>query len=119
MVDPHSLPRDAAVDAALDAIESAYGADPITGVNRLEHATMARLDQIERMKALRVEPSFIPDFLIPLWRRIPGSDIWFAPGRFHDSVGRRHRSGYPRSHCIPMHLRQACRSIRSVMYRPL
>lgn len=54
---------DAAVDAALDAIESAYGADPITGVNRLEHATMARLDQIERMKALRVEPSFIPDFL--------------------------------------------------------
>lgn len=54
---------DAAVDAALDAIESAYGADPVTGVNRLEHATMARQDQIERMKALRIEPSFIPDFL--------------------------------------------------------
>ena len=54
---------DAAVDAALDAIESAYGANPVTGVNRLEHATMARQDQIERMKALQVEPSFIPDFL--------------------------------------------------------
>lgn len=54
---------DAAVDAALDAIEAAYGTSPSTGVNRLEHATMARRDQIERMKALQVEPSFIPDFL--------------------------------------------------------
>lgn len=54
---------DAAVDAALDAIEAAYGTNPPTGVNRLEHATMARQDQIERMKALQVEPSFIPDFL--------------------------------------------------------
>lgn len=54
---------DAAVDEALDAIEQAYGAHPDTGINRLEHATMARADQIARMKSLGVEPSFIPDFV--------------------------------------------------------
>jgi predicted amidohydrolase YtcJ len=54
---------DAAIDAALDAIEDAYGPHPATGLNRIEHATMARQDQIERMKKLGVEPSFIPDFL--------------------------------------------------------
>ena len=54
---------DAAVDEALDAIEQAYGAGPATGLNRIEHATMARQDQIERMKRLGVQPSFIPDFV--------------------------------------------------------
>ena len=54
---------DAAVDGALDAIEQAYGSHPGTGINRIEHATMARRDQIERMKSLGVEPSFIPDFI--------------------------------------------------------
>ncbi len=54
---------DAAVDEALDAIEHTYGADPATGLNRIEHATMARQDQIERMKRLGVQPSFIPDFV--------------------------------------------------------
>ena len=54
---------DAAIDDALDAIEQAYGARPGTGLNRIEHATMARQDQLERMLRLGVEPSFIPDFL--------------------------------------------------------
>ncbi len=54
---------DAAVGDALDAIEQAYGAHPATGINRIEHATMARPDQIDRMKRLGVEPSFIPDFV--------------------------------------------------------
>ncbi|MEX1175041.1 MAG: amidohydrolase family protein [Mycobacterium sp.] len=54
---------DAAVDEALDAIEAVYGPEPLTGVNRVEHATMARRDQIDRMKELGVEPSFIPDFI--------------------------------------------------------
>lgn len=54
---------DAAVDDVLEAIEQAYGIDADTGVNRIEHATMARPDQIDRMKALGVEPSFIPDFV--------------------------------------------------------
>jgi predicted amidohydrolase YtcJ len=49
---------DAAIDDALDAIESAYGANPATGLNRIEHATMARQDQLERMKRLGVEPTF-------------------------------------------------------------
>ena len=49
---------DAAIDDALDAIESAYGANPTTGLNRIEHATMAREDQLERMKRLGVEPTF-------------------------------------------------------------
>jgi len=54
---------DAAVGDGLDAIEQAYGAHPATGINRIEHATMARPDQIDRMKRLGVEPSFIPDFV--------------------------------------------------------
>lgn len=54
---------DAAIDEALDAIEQAYGAHPYTGLNVLQHATMARRDQIERAKALGVEISFIPDFV--------------------------------------------------------
>jgi predicted amidohydrolase YtcJ len=54
---------DAAIDAALDAIESAYGANAATGLNRIEHATMARPDQLDRMKRLGVEPSFHPNLL--------------------------------------------------------
>lgn len=51
-------------DAAVDeAIEEVYGARPTTGINRIEHATMARQDQLERMKRLRIEPSFMPDFV--------------------------------------------------------
>jgi predicted amidohydrolase YtcJ len=54
---------DAAIDDALDAIESAYGAKAATGLNRIEHATMARSDQLDRMKRLGVEPSFHPNLL--------------------------------------------------------
>jgi predicted amidohydrolase YtcJ len=54
---------DAAVDQVLDAIEAAYGPHPVTGLNRVEHATMARADQIARMKALGCEPSFMTDFV--------------------------------------------------------
>lgn len=54
---------DAAVQEAIDAIEQVYGAHPPTGINRIDHATMARGDQIDRMKALGIEPTFIPDFI--------------------------------------------------------
>ncbi len=54
---------DAAIDDALDAIEQAYGANPATGLNVLQHATMARQDQLERTKRLGVEISFLPDLL--------------------------------------------------------
>jgi len=50
---------DATLDIALDAIEAAYGANPPTGVNRIEHCTMARPDQIARMVRLGVQPSFL------------------------------------------------------------
>jgi predicted amidohydrolase YtcJ len=50
---------DATIDDALNAIEAAYGANPATGINRIEHSTMARPDQLKRMKALGVQPSFL------------------------------------------------------------
>lgn len=54
---------DAAIDQVLDAIEAVYGANSPMGLNRVEHATMARPDQIERMKKLGCEPSFMTDFI--------------------------------------------------------
>jgi len=54
---------DAAIDDALDAIEQAYGPNPATGLNRVEHATLARQDQLDRMKRLGAEPTFLPDLL--------------------------------------------------------
>jgi len=50
---------DLALDNALDAIEAAYGAGTALGINRIEHCTMARADQVLRMKALGVQPSFL------------------------------------------------------------
>jgi predicted amidohydrolase YtcJ len=54
---------DAAIDDALDAIEAAYGAHPATGLNVLQHATLARQDQLERTKRLGAEITFLPDLL--------------------------------------------------------
>jgi predicted amidohydrolase YtcJ len=50
---------DATIDYALDAIEATYGANPATGVNRIEHSTLARPDQLVRMKKLGVQPTFL------------------------------------------------------------
>ncbi|HLX99355.1 MAG TPA: amidohydrolase [Roseiarcus sp.] len=50
---------DSMIDIALDAIEAAYAGSADYGVNRIEHATMARPDQILRMAALNVQPSFL------------------------------------------------------------
>jgi predicted amidohydrolase YtcJ len=50
---------DETLDIALDAIESAYGPQPSTGVNRIEHCTITRPEQIERMAKLGVQPSFL------------------------------------------------------------
>jgi predicted amidohydrolase YtcJ len=54
---------DDALDDALDAIEAAYGANPVTGLNVVQHATMARPDQLERIKRLGAEVTFLPDLL--------------------------------------------------------
>ncbi len=50
---------DATLDLALDTIESVYGPNPPTGVNRIEHCTITRPDQIARMAKLGVQPSFL------------------------------------------------------------
>ena len=50
---------DYTIDIALDAIEAAYSGSTDYGVNRIEHATMARPDQILHMKKLNVQPSFL------------------------------------------------------------
>jgi hypothetical protein len=50
---------DHTIDISLDAIEAAYGNSSANGINRIEHSTMARADQIARMKKLNVEPSFL------------------------------------------------------------
>jgi predicted amidohydrolase YtcJ len=50
---------DYTIDIALDAIEAAYSGSTNHGVNRIEHSTMTRADQILRMKKLNVQPSFL------------------------------------------------------------
>jgi predicted amidohydrolase YtcJ len=50
---------DYTLDIALDAIEAAYGNSTAFGINRIEHSTMARADQVQRMKKLNVQPSFL------------------------------------------------------------
>lgn len=50
---------DETLDIALDAIEAAYGPYPATGVNRIEHCTITRFEQIERMARLGIQPSFL------------------------------------------------------------
>lgn len=50
---------DRTIDFALDAIEAAYGNSTACGINRIEHSTMMRQDQVDRMKKLNVEPSFL------------------------------------------------------------
>ena len=50
---------DYTIDISLDAIEAAYSRSTAYGINRIEHATMARPDQILRMKKLNVQPSFL------------------------------------------------------------
>jgi predicted amidohydrolase YtcJ len=86
---------DYAVDIALDAIESAYAGSTDFGVNRIEHSTMARADQIVRMKTLNVQPSFLMNHV-----RFYGAayrDQIFGPERaaFMDPAGACVKAGLP------------------------
>jgi predicted amidohydrolase YtcJ len=86
---------DYTADIALDAIEAAYAGSTEFGVNRLEHATMARPDQIERMKKLAVQPSFLMNHV-----RFYGAayrDQIFGPERaaFMDPAGACVKAGLP------------------------
>ncbi len=86
---------DLTVDIALDAIEAAYAGSTDFGVNRIEHSTMARPDQILRMKALNVQPSFLMNHV-----RFYGAayrDQIFGPERaaFMDPAGACVKAGLP------------------------
>lgn len=86
---------DHTIDLALDAIEAAYGNSTAQGINRIEHSTIARSDQIQRMKALNVQPSFLMNHV-----RFYGAayrDQIFGPERaaLTDSAGACVRAGVP------------------------
>ena len=86
---------DFTIDIALDAIEAAYAGSTEFGVNRIEHSTMARPDQVERMKTLNVQPSFLMNHV-----RFYGAayrDEIFGPERaaFMDPAGACARAGLP------------------------
>ena len=86
---------DYTIDIALDAIEAAYAGSTDYGVNRIEHSTMARADQILRMKKLNVQPSFLMNHV-----RLYGAayrDQIFGPERaaFTDPAGACVKAGLP------------------------
>ena len=86
---------DYTIDIALDAIEAAYSGSTDDGVNRIEHSTMARPDQLLRMKTLNVQPSFLMNHV-----RFYGAayrDQIFGPERaaFMDPAGACVKAGLP------------------------
>ncbi len=86
---------DYTIDIALDAIEAAYSGSTSHGVNRIEHSTMARADQVLRMKKLNVQPSFLMNHV-----RLYGAayrDQIFGPERaaFTDPAGACVKAGLP------------------------
>jgi predicted amidohydrolase YtcJ len=86
---------DATIDDALNAIEAAYGANPSSGLNRIEHATMARPDQLVRMKKLGVQPTFLMNHVYLYGAAY--RDQLFGPERtaFMDPAGACLKEGLP------------------------
>lgn len=70
---------DYTIDIALDAIEASYSGSTEYGINRIEHSTIVRLDQIQRMKKLNVQPSFLMNH-VRFYGAAYRDDI-FGPGR--------------------------------------
>jgi predicted amidohydrolase YtcJ len=50
---------DASLEISLDAIEAAYGGSTALGINRIEHCSVTRPEQLLRMKRLGVQPSHL------------------------------------------------------------
>ena len=101
---------DKTLDLALDAIEAAYGTSTALGINRIEHATIIRPDQILRMKALGVQPSFLMNHV-----RLYGAayrDQIFGPARtaLTDSAGACVRAGLP----FTLHTDSPCSPVGSL-----
>jgi hypothetical protein len=86
---------DYTIDIALDALEAAYAGSTEYGVNRIEHATMARPDQIVRMNRLNVQPSFLMNH-VRLYGAAYREQI-FGPDRaaFMDPAGACVKEGLP------------------------
>jgi predicted amidohydrolase YtcJ len=86
---------DATIDDALDAIEAAYGSNPSTGLNRIEHSTMVRQDQLDRMKKLGVQPTFLMNHVYLYGAAY--RDQLFGPERtaFMDPAGACLKQGLP------------------------
>jgi predicted amidohydrolase YtcJ len=86
---------DAAIDDALNSIEAAYGANPSSGLNRIEHSTMARPDQLTRMKKLGVQPTFLMNHVYLYGAAY--RDQLFGPERtaFMDPAGACLKEGLP------------------------
>jgi predicted amidohydrolase YtcJ len=89
----------ASLDIALDAIEAAYGPFPTTGVNRIEHCTITRFEQIERMARLGIQPSFLMNH------------VYFYGAAYRDQLfgeDRLYVHGFSFSHICAQPLADAC-----------
>ena len=86
---------DYTIDIALDAIEASYSGSTEYGINRIEHSTIVRMDQIQRMKKLNVQPSFLMNH-VRFYGAAYRDDI-FGPGRAEntDPAGWCVRQGLP------------------------
>ena len=86
---------DATIDDALNAIEAAYGSNPPTGLNRIEHSTLVRQDQLDRMKKLGVQPTFLMNHVYLYGAAY--RDQLFGPERtaFMDPAGACLKGGLP------------------------
>lgn len=101
---------DHTLDLALDAIEAAYGSSTAQGINRIEHSTIMRPDQVTRMKALNVQPSFLMNHV-----RFYGAayrDQIFGPERtlLTDNAGSCVRAGIP----FTLHTDSPCSPVGSL-----
>ena len=61
---------DYTIDIALDAIEAAYAASTAQGINRIEHSTMARPDQIVAHEEAQCAAELPDEPCAAVWRRL-------------------------------------------------
>lgn len=86
---------DYTIDIALDAIEAAYGNSMAQGINRIEHSTILRPDQVARMKALNVQPSFLMNHVRFYGAAYRDQIFGVERTRLADSAGSCARAGVP------------------------
>lgn len=84
---------DAAIDQYLNALEAVYGANSSMGFMRIEHATMVRQDQLERIKKLGYEVTFMTDFVYLYGASYRDSIFGPARAEFMIPCGAAHKAG--------------------------